>query len=201
MTGEKSNQAFLPIKGEKRLIMSGGPWRNRIKLFHKGPFGRKEGKNMFVVFFVLWVVFNGKLNAEIAIFGLILSALVYAFSCKFLGYSFEKDKKLFRLIPAAIKYVWLLGCEIVKSNIALLRVVYSPRIEVKPRLVSFSTPLKGSFKSILANCITVTPGTITVTCEDDRLTVHALDAGFAEGIEETDFQKQLLDMQKKEEEA
>ena len=153
---------------------------------------------MFVVFFLLWVVFNGKLNAEIAIFGVILSAVVYLFSCKFLNYSFEKDKKLFRLIPAAAKYLWLLICEIVKSNLALIRVVYSPKLEVKPQLVTFSTPLKGAFKSILADCITVTPGTISVLSEGDRLTVHALDKSFAEGIEDTLFQKQLLEMQNKE---
>ena len=156
---------------------------------------------MFVVFFVLWVVFNGKLNAEIAIFGVILSALVYLFSCKFLGYSFEKDKKLFRLIPAAVRYLWLLICEIVKSNIGVIRVVYSRKMEIKPQLVTFSTPLKGTFKSVLADCITVTPGTLTVTSEDDKLTVHALDAGFADGIEDTAFQKQLLEMQKKEGQA
>ena len=156
---------------------------------------------MFVVFFALWVVFNGKLNVEIAIFGIVLSALVYLFSCKFLGYSFQKDKALLRLIPAALRYVWLLVCEIFKSNLALLRVVYSRRIEVKPQLVTFSTPLKGAFKSILADCITVTPGTITVICEDDKLTVHALDESFADGIEDTEFQKQLLEMQKKEGQA
>ena len=156
---------------------------------------------MFVVFFVLWVVFNGKLNAEIAVFGVILSTLVYLFSCKFLNYSFEKDKKLLGLIPAAVKYLWLLIREIVKSNLGLVRVVYSRRIEIKPQLVTFRTPLKGAFKSILADCITVTPGTISVLSEDDRLTVHALDASFAEGIEDTDFQKQLLEMQKKEGQA
>lgn len=153
---------------------------------------------MFVVFFLLWVVFNGKLNAEIAIFGVALSAVVYLFSCKFLGYSFENDKKLFRLIPAAVKYLWLLICEIVKSNLALIRVVYSRKIEVKPQLVTFTTPLKGAYKSILADCITVTPGTISVLSEGDKLTVHALDKSLADGIEDTDFQKQLLEMQKKE---
>ena len=154
---------------------------------------------MFVVFFLLWVVFNGKLNLEIAVFGVILSALVYLFSCKFLGYSIQKDKALLRLIPAALRYVWLLVCEIFKSNLALLRVVYSRKIEVKPQLVTFRTPLKGVFKSILANCITVTPGTISVLSEEDRLTVHCLDKSFMEGIEDTDFQKQLLKMQQKEE--
>ena len=142
---------------------------------------------MFVVFFLLWVVFNGKLNAEIAIFGVILSAAVYLFSCKFLNYSWEKDRKLFRLIPAIGKYLWLLICEIVKSNVALIRIVYSKKIEIKPQLVTFSTPVKGAFKSILADCITVTPGTITVLSEEDKLTVHALDQSFADGIEETDF--------------
>ena len=133
------------------------------------------------------------------IFGAALSAVVYLFSCKFLGYSFEKDKKLFRLIPAAVKYLWLLICEIVKSNKALIGFVYSRKIEVKPQLVTFTTPLKGSFKSILADCITVTPGTISVLSEGDKLTVHALDRSLADGIEDTDFQKQLLEMQKKEE--
>lgn len=154
---------------------------------------------MFVVFFLLWVVFNGKLNVEIAIFGVILSAAVYLFSCKFLNYSLEKDKKLFRLIPLALKYLWLLICEIVKSNLALIRVVYSRKMDVKPQLVTFTTPLKGAYKSILADCITVTPGTISVLSEGDKLTVHALDKSMAEGIEDTDFQKQLLEMQKKEE--
>lgn len=156
---------------------------------------------MFVVFFVLWVVFNSKLNLEIAIFGIVLSALVYAFSCRFLGYSIEKDKALVRLIPAGVRYVWLVVCEIVKSNLALIRVVYSRKIEVKPRLVTFSTPLKGAFKSVLANCITVTPGTISVHSEGDKLTVHALDQSFADGIEDTEFQKQLLRMQQKEGQA
>lgn len=156
---------------------------------------------MFVVFFALWVVFNGKLNAEIAIFGVILSAVVYLFSCKFLGYSFQKDKKLFGLIPSALRYVWLLVKEVVKSNLYLLKVVYSRRMEVKPQLVTFSTPLKGAFKSILADCITLTPGTISVLSEDGKLTVHALNESLAEGIEDTEFQKQLAEMQKKEGQA
>ncbi len=156
---------------------------------------------MFVVFFALWVVFNGKLNVEIAVFGVILSALVYLFSCKFLGYGPETDKKMFRMIPSAARYVWLLIREIVKSNLALLDLVYGRKLEVKPRLITFRTPLKGAYKSVLADCITVTPGTITVHCEGDRLTVHALDESFAEGIEDTDFQKQLLEMQQKEGQA
>lgn len=153
---------------------------------------------MFVLLFVLWVVFNGKLNWEIAAFGVVLSALVYAFACAFLGYSPKKELAAAKKLPKAGKYLGLVMTEIIKSNLALIRVVYSPRIEVKPRLVRFSTPLRGAYKSVLSDSITLTPGTITVECEEDGLTVHCLDESFAEGIEDTDFQKQLLSMQEEE---
>lgn len=151
---------------------------------------------MFVVLFLLWIVFNGKLNWEIAIFGAVLSGAVYAFACAFLEYSPKKELAVMKRLPGMLRYLCLLVREIVKSNAALIRIVYSRKIEVKPQLVTFSTPLKGPLKSILADCITVTPGTISVHSADDKLTVHCLDAQFADGIENTDFQQQLLEMSK-----
>ena len=150
---------------------------------------------MFVLLFVLWVVFNGKLNLEIAAFGVVLSALVYGFCCAFLGYNPKKELRALRKLPQAGRYLGLVMTEIVKSNLALIRVVYSPRVEVKPKLVRFQTPLKDVYKSVLSDSITLTPGTITVECDENRLTVHCLDESFADGIENTDFQKQLLEMQ------
>jgi len=150
---------------------------------------------LFVVLFALWVMFNGKLNWEIAVFGVALSALVYAFSCAFLGYSLKAELRAVKKLPQYARYLGLVFSEVVKSNLALIRVVYSPRMEIKPRLVRFSTPLKGAYKAVLSDSITLTPGTITVECEEDRLTVHCLDESFADGIENTDFQKKLLEMQ------
>lgn len=151
---------------------------------------------MFVVLFLLWVVFNGKLNWEIAIFGVVLAGAVYAFSCAFLGCSPRKEMAVAKKIPQILRYLCLLVREIIKSNLTLIRIVYSRRIEVKPQLVTFKTPLKGSLKSILADCITVTPGTISVHSAEDILTVHCLDESLADGIENTDFQQQLLEMSK-----
>ena len=155
---------------------------------------------MFVLLFILWVLFNGRLNVEIALFGIVLSAAVYAFSCAFLGYSWKKDLRTLCAIPKGLRYLALLLKEVVKSNIALTRMVYGRR-EPKPRLVTFRTPLEGNARSVLADSITLTPGTITVSIEENKMTVHALDEAFAEGIEDTDFQKALLKMQRKEERA
>ena len=40
---------------------------------------------------------------------------------------------------------------------------------------------------MLANAITLTPGTITVSLEDNRYTVHCLDESMAEGMNESVF--------------
>lgn len=156
---------------------------------------------MVLVFFALWIVFNGRFTWEIAAFGVVISAVIYAFSVKFLGYDPKKELKAVRMLPRIFRYLWLVVKEIAKSNAALIRTVYGRADEIKPQLVTFKTPLKGAYKAILADCITVTPGTISVECGDDKLTVHALDKSFADGIEDSEFQKQLLEMQKEGEKA
>ena len=156
---------------------------------------------MVLVFFALWIVFNGRFTWEIAAFGVVISAVIYAFSVRFLGYDPKKELKAVKMLPRIFRYLWLVVKEIAKSNAALIRTVYGRADEIKPQLVTFKTPLKGAYKAILADCITVTPGTISVECGDDRLTVHALDKSFADGIEDSEFQKQLLEMQKEGEKA
>ena len=44
---------------------------------------------------------------------------------------------------------------------------------------------------MLANSITLTPGTITVSLEDDTLLVHCLDKTLSEGMEDSEFVKML----------
>ena len=51
---------------------------------------------MFVLFFLLWVIFNGQWTLEIAIFGVVIAAVMYAFVCKFMDYSVKKDLFILR---------------------------------------------------------------------------------------------------------
>jgi multicomponent Na+:H+ antiporter subunit E len=48
---------------------------------------------------------------------------------------------------------------------------------------------------ILANSITLTPGTITVSLTDDHLLVHCLDKSLAEGMEDSVFVRLLQKME------
>ena len=147
---------------------------------------------MLLVLLALWIVFNGRLTLEVFLFGLAFSTALTWFSWRFLDYSPGMEKTALRILPGALKYLWLLVKEIVKSNLTMLSYVYGRKKEIKPRLVTFRTPLKSQFaRNVLSDSITLTPGTITAMQEGDRLTVHCLDAAMAEGIEMLDFQKQL----------
>ncbi|MEG0740977.1 MAG: Na+/H+ antiporter subunit E [Clostridia bacterium] len=151
---------------------------------------------MFFIFFLLWLAFNGRFTWEIAAFGVVICGALYAFCCAFLEYSPKKDWAILRRGWKLLRYAGLVITEIVKSNMSLIRIVLNPHMEVKPQLVTFRTPLKRALsRSLLADSITLTPGTITVLCKDDELTVHCLNKEFSQGIEDTVFQKRILEME------
>ena len=143
---------------------------------------------MYLIFFLIWVIFNGQFTPEIAVFGLIIAGLMYAFICKFMGYKPRADiimaKKFFYLI----QYVFILVKEIVKANFAVIRMITSSRYELEPAVVRFKTDLKSApARIMLANSITLTPGTITVSLTGDEYVVHCLDKSLAEGINSSIF--------------
>ena len=71
---------------------------------------------------------------------------------------------------------------------SVIHMILSQREEVEPLLVSFHSDLKSTVgKAFLANCITLTPGTITVTLEESKYTVHCLDDSLAEGMQDSQF--------------
>ena len=143
---------------------------------------------MFFFFFLLWVIFNGRVTLEICLLGLVIAGALLAFSCRFMEYSLARERKVYRSIFLFPRYCRLLVTEIVKANVSAMRMILTQREEIEPALVSFCTDLKSQAgKALLANTITLTPGTITVTLEESEYMVHCLDESMAEGIQESAF--------------
>lgn len=152
---------------------------------------------MFVLYFFLWVVYNGNITPEIAVFGLAIAGVLFAFSCRFMDYSVQKELNNYKKIFQLIGYVFLLIREILKANVSVVRMILTEKEEADPVLVSFRSDLKTTTgKAFLANAITLTPGTITVQLEEDRYTVHCLDEAMAEGLDESPFAERLRKMGK-----
>lgn len=151
---------------------------------------------MYLLYFILWVIFNGNLTLEICLFGLVIAGLMLAFTCKFMDYSLEKEKRIVKKYFKILRYLCVLVAEIIKANFAVMHMILSEREEVEPVLVKFHSDMKTTMgKAFLANAITLTPGTITVTLEDSEYVVHCLDESLAEGIDTSVFVDLLTDLE------
>lgn len=151
---------------------------------------------MYLLFWVLWVVFNGKLTLEIAWIGIFVAAIMYLFICRCMDYSPKTEIKIIKNFGRGLYFTLILVREIWIANFKVMYLILSPRVEVEPRMVYFKTKLrKETSKVTLANSITLTPGTITVTLEEDEFCVHCLDKELAEGIDSSIFVEILAKME------
>ena len=131
---------------------------------------------MLTVLFLLWLVFNGRITTEILALGALITTGLAWLSIHFLGYSFSAEGRLLSKVPLFLVYAAHLFIEIVKANVHVIRLVLSPKIVVKPSLVHFQIPLKTmGARVMLANSITLTPGTITIDLDEQGYYVHNLD--------------------------
>lgn len=147
---------------------------------------------MLLFFFAIWIVLNGKITLEIAIFGVVISAVMFLFICKFMDYSIKKEWMVFRNFFSIVGYIILLIIEILKSNMNAVKMIFSSRYELEPVMITFQSPLKSEFLNvILANSITLTPGTITVSMENGMFVVHCLDKELAKDMDQSVFVKKL----------
>lgn len=151
---------------------------------------------MALVYFILWLAMNGRVTTETVTLGILVSAALHLFSRRFLSVHPASPTSMLRLLPRVLLYLALLFIEIVKANLQVIRLVLSPVIEVEPCLVRFRTDLRSEAARVaLANSITLTPGTLTVSLEENDLLIHALDRDMARGVDESVFVRHLRRME------
>jgi len=118
---------------------------------------------------------------------LITGSVVCLIVCLFASHIYSK----LDLPPLSIKrisfflmYVIVLFWEIIKANFDVAYRILHPKIPIKPGIVVIKTTLKSDIaKMILANSITLTPGTFTLDVIGDELLIHWINVK-AEGIDE-----------------
>lgn len=154
---------------------------------------------MYVLFFLAWIIFNGNVTLEIVIFGVVIATLMFAFMCKFMDYSFKKEINVYKKSIWFLAYIGLLIREIIKANLAIIPKILTVEEEMEPCLVKFKTTLKSDFtRMLLANSITLTPGTITVSLKGDEYTIHCLDISLANDLENIVFEEILSKLDEEE---
>ena len=151
---------------------------------------------MALLFFGFWVVLNGRLTPEIAVFGAVISAGAYWFLCRFLDYAPRYDLVILRHLPWLGRYMLVLIREICLAALAMAGWIFNHRDIPEPVLVSFHPPLKTSFaQAVLANSISLTPGTITVSMVGGDFRVHCYDKRMADKIDDSVFVRLLMKLE------
>ena len=152
---------------------------------------------MFLLLLLLWIIFNGKITFEIFITGVVISFFLTIFFNKFFFKEEDNTKNIFKKFLMLIEYFVVLIYEIIKANISVFSLILKRDIDIEPCFCYFKTKLKQQKSRILlANSITLTPGTITVELnEKGEYKVHCLDKSLSNGINESVFVKMLEKME------
>jgi len=120
-----------------------------------------------------WVAFSGSLTMLNFVFGFILAAFALSLIRREVG-SIGYFARAYRITVLILVFLR----ELIKSAWKVAILVMSPRMDVKPGIFAYPLKVATDFEiTLLANMITLTPGTLSVDVSEDRrvLYVHALD--------------------------
>lgn len=142
--------------------------------------------NLWLTLMLIWVIANGTLAADTLITGVVVCAVIaLAFA------SFARVYSVIRWSPKVIiYYLMYLGVfliELTKANLNVMRLVFSPRIEIEPGIVEIKTSLQTPIGRLaLANSITLTPGTLVVDIKEDSLFIHWINVSATDPVAATE---------------
>ena len=152
---------------------------------------------MYCLIFAFWLVLNGRLTLEVILLGLAVTAGLGGLMYALFSYTPGREWRLLKKAPIFLCYLFVLLWEIIKANAVMFAFILNEKKTIEPVLVTFRTDLKTRFgRFILANSITLTPGTITVHMAGDRLTVHCLRRSMLDTSENSTFVRWIKRLEK-----
>lgn len=155
---------------------------------------------MAVVLFAFWMILSGHTEIKFIVYG-VLTSVVTAWVTYPLLLVTNKDgsRKYFVFgisLPKLFKYsLWLLW-QLVLANIDVARATTSQNLNINPKVVRFYFRTDNPMAEVvLADSITLTPGTVTLNVTDDGLfEIHALTDGAAAGVLDGSMQRKVADL-------
>ena len=124
---------------------------------------------------IVWIAFTTSFAAQELIVGGIVTALISFFTISLFTCCTLKILAPTRLFYMSY-YLVIFVRELIKSNFDVARRVLTPSLPINPGIVKFKSELPTDFaKMILANSITLTPGTLSIDVIDDTFYIHWID--------------------------
>lgn len=155
---------------------------------------------MALVLFGFWMALSGRTETKFVVYGIITALVTTHITYPLLLVPNKDGSKRYFVFAASIPkfivyFLWLMW-QLVLANIDVLLATTSQELEIDPKVVRFYFKVDNPMASVmLANSITLTPGTVTLNVTDDGLyEIHALTKGAAEGVLDGSMQKKVADL-------
>ena len=126
----------------------------------------------FTTLLAIWLILTNSLEISNVILGVILSGAI-----SFLYLNMFEDKEFEFINPFwFVIYIFVLIKNIIKTNIYLTKILARKELNLTPAIVAVPTKLTSDWKKLLlANSITLTPGTLTLDIKGDVLFIHIIE--------------------------
>ena len=142
-----------------------------------------------VLLFVMWMILTSNFQISNIIIGLGVSFSVALLYLKlFTHKAFEFISPVWFMV-----YLYVLLKNLILSNIQISKRILRPDMKLSPAIVAVKTNLESDWKKLLlANSITLTPGTLTLDIKDDILFIHVIE--YHEGTDKENITKEFEDI-------
>lgn len=156
----------------------------------------------FTLLMGFWLVMSGHYSLFHITLGVMCVGLVMALDATIKKMAFFEDEvdslRVVRFSYLPYYAGWLL-VQIIVSGVHVARIILDPKLPINTAIVTFRVNLPNTqARVILGNSITLTPGTLTLSIEGDRFTVHALSPASYEGIIDDTMPRKVLQLFSKE---
>jgi len=155
---------------------------------------RRIRPRIVIVLMLFWVLLTGEFSSGYLFVGFFLSLAITLFWGGFLLPP-SPGKALFvhpALILTVFKYIYNFIIELVNASLGVTRIVLDPRLPIEAGFVEFDLELDKTINRVLlANTITLTPGTLSVFLAREHIVVHALTRESAVDVVDWEMQEYL----------
>lgn len=148
---------------------------------------------LFFALLIFWFALSWRFDPLFVVIGVVSAAATTAFSLQLVHHAVgpADEAAKVNLWYLAIYLVWLLS-RIPPAGLQIAVIVLHPRKQPRPGVFVFRSRLSSpAAKTMLANSITLVPGTLDVSVDDDMFTVHAFEPQAAADIASAETQRRI----------
>ncbi|MDX1746347.1 MAG: Na+/H+ antiporter subunit E [Halobacteriales archaeon] len=162
--------------------------RDRWRLLH--PRGVRRFVTVFGLTYLFYLAIGGFVGGLDLLTGAVSAGIVALSLARVALHEEPTLGRTARRLGRMVVFLPVLLWEVVKANFVIAYVILHPRLPIDPSMETLETDTReGLERMVLANSITLTPGTLTVDVRERTFTIHSLTAGARADLEDGRLQR------------